>query len=316
MSITSCLMVAVLVGAPVAPDKKPVTDASRIADKLIDRVDLKDGFRDATFGEVLDFFRESLGVNVVVDPSWNKNRQEQSGSKVEAERIEIPRLNSVRYDTVLKLTLAHVDGDYVIKADHILLVSKIHKADLIQASATAPLLGSTPDAPPMDQAPDTTTVTLTATEKPLKEVLNMLLTRGNANVVLSGDIAKSGEKPITLQLNNVTVDSAAAAIAEAAGLRAMKNGNVIYLVSIERYEAQLKKTAPQNMGFGFGLYSLEDIETLGRLFGKKGDDVDSQRTELNRLKKELGNTIEERNRLFQRLEKLEADLQAIRPKKN
>ena len=112
---------------------------------------------------------------------------------------------------------------------------------------------------------------------PATEAFKQIAARAGRTVVVSAPAAAKAENPVTISLSNVAFETAAAGIAEAAGLRAFRNGNVVVIVTPERAKEIENPETPLRVGVGglagigggSGMMTLDDLETIARVFNGK-----------------------------------------------
>jgi hypothetical protein len=246
--------------ASAAPEPKipPSNDDSAlIAEKLLDRVDIDERMEKVPLKEVLEYLQKRVGITLLLD-----KRALMAGGDVpdpeafDNKPITLPPLKKVRVETAMRLITDQIDADFYIAPDHVKITTTAAK-DLITGQAKR-LPELYPDRPGVDDSPDaerrdvvrsTPYVTVSFKETPLVEALKEMASRAGRNVVVSEGAGDKAKTAITVSLSNVAFETAAASLAEAAGLRAMRTGNVVVIVSAERAKHIEEKTAKMTTGF-------------------------------------------------------------------
>lgn len=91
------------------------------------------------------------------------------------------------------------------------------------------------------------------------EAFKEIASRAGRTVVIAQSAADKGKSPISVNLSNVAFETAAASLAEAAGLRAFRTGNVVVIVSAERAKQVEEQHARFNSGvFGGPMFGFVD----------------------------------------------------------
>jgi len=79
-------------------------------------------------------------------------------------------------------------------------------------------------------------VSLDVKEQPLKDSLKDLARTTGLNMVLDPRVAKQAQSPVSLQLDDATLETAVKLLAEIGNLKAVRMGNVLFVTSEERAE--------------------------------------------------------------------------------
>ena len=167
-------------------------------------------------------------------------------------------MKRVRIETVLREVLDQIDADFYIEADHVRVTTAIgegpgHRARTGRCRTCRPdaaeeLAGGSEVEVIAHHA-----VTVTAAFK------DVAAGRGTARRVSPADragdrrVGPDGEKakaPVTVALSNVPFETAVAVLAEAAGLRAFRTGNVAVIVTPERARQVEAPSAERRPGPG------------------------------------------------------------------
>ncbi len=265
--------------APSAPakavEKAPVDDRDELANKLLERTTLKDPLMNVTLKDALNFLSEKYEVTLLVD----QKSFGQGGAAAAAlnaaddgmlgQPINVPVMKNVRLGTIIKHVADQVDGVYLIYPDHIKLVG-IGRAYTL----TRPVRDAAP-AGPNDPEPDSEMespqdiirsiplVTVSFNDKPLPEVLKDIETRTNRTIILGNQAADKIKTTISGRFTNVPVETAVATVAEMAGLKMVRKGNVLLVTTDER--AKTFDPPPSPAAFGHGLFPMLDPNSVEEL---------------------------------------------------
>ena len=88
-------------------------------------------------------------------------------------------------------------------------------------------------------------LTASFTEKPLQEALKEIELRTNSTIVLANQAGENGRAFVTARFTNVPVESAVATLAELAGLKMARKGNVLLVTTQERADEFAPGPAPE-----------------------------------------------------------------------
>jgi hypothetical protein len=300
-------LVLVVPGA-AAPDPKkpgPVDDSARIAEKLLERMDIEKRIDKMPLREVLEFLQQKTDLTILLDLKALLNAGHfDSPVTVEDFAITVPAMKRVRVETVLRQVVDQFHADFYIAPDHVRITTTQVKHLLTGQPGPLPHLypeQGTTDVLQVDLGEivrATPFVTATFRETPVGEALRDAASRAGRNVVISAPALELAQSPVTLSLSNVAFETAAASLAEAAGLRAFRTGNVVVIVTPERAK-QVEGDPGLRVGLGGlgglgggGILSLAELETIARLFGKPTD-ADSR---IKQLEEQLRKVTEELNK--------------------
>jgi hypothetical protein len=330
----ACALVALTLALPAAaaPDAKkppPPDDAAEIADKLLERIDL-DRFDRVGLRPVLDVLQEKLGYSILLDnrPLLAATGEDGGGPQLLDERaVSLPPLKKVRIETVLRLLTDQLDADFYIAADHVKVTTPAIKNLITGPGKVLHNLYPIDDAGEEGQLErnmvvrHTPTVTAAFKDLPLAEAVEKVARRAGRTAVISAAAAEKARAPITVALTNVPFETAVSSLAEAAGLRAYRNGGAIVIVTPERAKAIDQSEPSQGAGLGcsFGsghTVTLEELEAIARLFpGARPIDpatakslglrkeAESRGADVTRLEAEKAELLEKVGKLTEELEK-------------
>ncbi|WP_020473319.1 hypothetical protein [Zavarzinella formosa] len=310
------------------PEKKTIpNDSVKIAETLVERFDIDNGIDKMPFKEVLAMFEERLGVTIIVDvKALIPNGEEDAAASLkdlENRKITIPAMKKVRGETVLKYVCDQVNVVTVIESDHIRITNAAAKefvtgeTNPIQSISTA----GQSDMEPMardERVRLTPTMTLSFEQKTLAEAVKHLADRSGRNIILSASARPQSSAVVNLTISNVPFETAAMSLAEAAGLRVVKQGNVVMMVSQERFKELTPPTQAQSMvhfqGPTGAVYNLEELEVVGKLMnGIKPTDSELLKREVEKLKQERLAAETSRKELLEKIDQLKQELGKKKP---
>ena len=327
---------AVLLAIPIsaAPDPKkpaPPDDAADIAEKLMERIDL-DRYDRVFLRTALEVLSEKIGYSIVLDYRALGVDQDDDGNgrKLLEERpITMPSMKRVRLETILRHILDQMHADFIIAPDHISVTSASIKELVSGPARTLRELNQSYDPPAETLDRNFTTrytahVTMRFRDVPVAEAISAVAARTGRSVTLASDAADKSRTPITVSLNNLPCESAVSTLAEAAGLKAYRNGNAIIVLSAARAKTL---DIPQESGGGCCSFavggrsiSLEELESIARLF-PGARPLDSTTAKLKALSKETGSQENdilllqaEKSELEAKIKKLSEDLEKLKKK--
>jgi hypothetical protein len=222
------------------PAKIVEDDRAAIADKLMVRRDFEK-IDQVPFKEVVALLGEKLDVSIIVDIESFSRGNDAAAAFVNApadlERmITTPALKKIRGATLLQMVANQLEATYLIYPDHIKIVSLAAAAEIIHLE-NRPLEGE--DNPSAFPAPiaaflATKLVNVKLVERPLPEALKEIERRVGITIALAPQAADKSKTIITAEFSNVPVDRAVATVAEMAGLKSVKKGNVILVTTSKR----------------------------------------------------------------------------------
>ncbi len=260
---------------PIKEERKaPSDDRDELAAKLMERVTLKDGFKETSLQDILAYFNDKFALPVLLDThSFNPNpgAVALNGDALEPEKVilTIPPMKNVRLGTILKFVTDKLDAIYLIYPDHVRIVS-VAKATAILKLTPKPQ-ASDPDPNGRDEenlAHDAVLVTLSIRDKPLREALKDLESRSNQTIVLANQTADTAETSVTACFANVPIERAVATLAEMAGLTSVLRGNVLLVTTEDRAKelymppSQQPAVSPHHGFCGVGGFPANPVDEL------------------------------------------------------
>lgn len=296
------VLAAATLAAPDSKKPAPADDSALIAEKLLDRID-QERLENTPLRDVLDFLQKRTELTILLDLKALVNEGVgESPAAIENLQISLPAMKRVRIETLVKLIADQIGADFYIAPDHVRITSPTVK-DLVTGRAR-PLPDLYGGEVPDDQIERKEVVraipyvTATFRDTPVAEALRDVAARAGRNVVLSAAAADKAQTKVSVGLSNVAFETAAASLAEAAGLRAFRTGNVVVIVTPERAK-QLEsppdggpRVALGGLPGGGGIMTLGELETVGRLFANKPVETDARRKELEDKVRKLTEELE------------------------
>jgi hypothetical protein len=216
---------AVVLGTIALAGFVPLTargeDATRaLIEKLNQPINLDKGIDPNTpLKDALDFLADRHEVTAVIDTNAFKD---DGVEKIEAEKVQLPKMNGVRLGTVLRLLLSQLNASYLVRSDYVEIVPTARLEQDIWAGRPGPRL-------PLVHA--------VIEKRPLGEALKELATTTGVSVVLDERPAEKAKSPVTAKLLNVPLDTAVRILADLADLKAVQLDNVLYVTSKENAKA-------------------------------------------------------------------------------
>lgn len=241
---------------PPVPKAVPLDDRDELANKLMERVSI-DKIEKVALKDVLASLSEKHQINLLIDPKGFPINEPVSSlmavslnqaddESVPNRQITIPAMKKVRLATVLKMIADQIDGGYLVEADHIKFVGwakaytianpRMKNYTSHSAEDADPEIDSGRVLPNSEIFKNIPLVNAHFTERPLSEALREIGSRANWSVVLSPQTEEEGKTQVTARFANVPVDTAVATLAEMAGLKMSRKGNVLLVTTAERAE--------------------------------------------------------------------------------
>lgn len=320
---------ALAVPTPAAPEAKkgpPTDDSAAIADKLLERIDVPDSFEKAPLKDVLKFLQDRADLTILLDArALAAGPEGQDPAALGDKAITLPAMKKVRVETILRLVADQIDADFLIAPDHV-KVTRTGIKDIVTGIAR-PLPALYPQEGAEDENPQlergevvriTPYLTVAYKETPAADALKDLAARAGRTVVVSAAAADKAKAPVTVSLTNVAFDTAAAAVAEAAGLRAFRARNVVVIVTPERAKQVESPDTAMRVALGPQAVTVDELEAIARLFtGKSGTPearLDAIRRELEKQRHDREQVEADRKELEEKIKKLEEELGKLKKK--
>lgn len=242
---------------PTEPVRAPVPPAAKAAEK----VDLNKLLASrVTLDKFEGKFRDALAViGTAYELPLVLTRQADEGlvniNDGELKRgdtaVKLPRLNSVKVETILATVCEQAEAKFLVYPDHIKIVPDTFAAyeSGVLAVSTDPNSEETPLLSTTDllrSKPLTKRGLVNASfkAKPLGEVLDEIADATGANVATSPTLpAQSRQTPVTVRFANAPVDAAVRTLCEMTDTGVIEDANVLLVTTRERAAARAKDEA-------------------------------------------------------------------------
>lgn len=324
--LTVLALVVPVSAAPEAKKGHPADDSAAIADKLLERIDVSDGFAKAPLKDVLKYLQDRADLTILLDARALAAGPDGQDPAILADQpVTLPAMKRVRLETVLRLVADQINADFLIAPDHVKLTSPAVKDTVTGSARPLPTLYPQEGAEDMEPTLErkdvvrvTPYLTVAYKETPAADALKDLAARAGRTVVVSAAAADKAKAPVTVCLSNVAFDTAAAAVAEAAGLRAFRTRNVVVVVTPERAKQVEGTDGAMRVALGPQTVTVDELEAIARLFtGKAGTPearLDAIRRELEKQRQDREQAEDEKKELTDKVKKLEEELGKLKKK--
>lgn len=222
-------------GEPVKPEKpeKTVSPSGRFmthreVHHLLNQPSnyFEKGYRN---NETLDSILRKIADDFKVTIRFNRQALSQRANLgldvFEKTEISLPETKEVSLRQVLRELLAQVPSEtpltFVVRGNQIVIEPQVNEGEL---------LSDDPKEPPLVLRE---LVSVTAEEKPLREVLRDLADNTGANIVLDSRLREQAQAPVTVSLQNVPLVTAVRLLADMAEVRTVIMDNVLYVTTVE-----------------------------------------------------------------------------------
>jgi type II secretory pathway component HofQ len=260
----STLLMALVFAVPTFADPETksvaIDDSAKIAEKLLERISLEDQLKGVPLRDALRYLEDKTGLTILVDKRALRDKGDDLAQTIDDAAISLPAMRNVRIETILRKLVDHLDLDYVITPDHVSITTANMK-DLTTGQARrlpdlhpAPGFEDEPNVERNIQVRATPYVTVLFKDTAAADALREIAARAGRNVVISQGAAEKAKTAVSVNLSNVAFETAAASLAEAAGLRAFRTGNVVVIVTTDRAK-QIEDTAAKSVPNGLGGFS-------------------------------------------------------------
>jgi len=291
-----------LSGAVPAPPAKPEPpapqdDRDAMAAKLMARVTIDKALADVPLKDVLEMLSEKHDLTILIDKksfgdgaplAAAVNAQDNA---VLDKPISIPAVKKVRLATIFKMVGDQIGGGYLLYPDHIKFVGA---GKLETLTNPLPKNFGVPEDPEAPESRENIVLSIPLVnvnfeDRPLRDALRDVEIRTNRSIALAPQANDRGNIPIKTRFTNVPVDSAVATLAEMAGLKMARKGNVLLVTTVER----AKEFEPPPPAPLFGLNNLNNLLPNNLLPNNSPQTPDAQVEELKKKVAELEKTIAE-----------------------
>lgn len=217
LAVGGIWMLTSVQAAPIASDHdaKHSSPAEKVRKALEENVSLDLADQDLT--QAIKNLREQTKLNIVLD----RGALMQMGISPEEMQVSV-KLPNVKLRSGLRVLLSQCNLNYAIVGDLVVITTE---ELAIQRQARQ-------------------RVNLDLKEVPLKMALHQLACETATNLVLDARTGKEGQTPVTLTLEDVPLETAVRLLAELAGLKPARIGNVFFVTTEAR--ADKLRADPEN----------------------------------------------------------------------
>jgi hypothetical protein len=242
-AVAAALVCSVVSAAPAIPasDKKPESPAERVR-RILDQTAESVEIENQPLTLAINQLREQTKLNLVLDTMTiqlmgiDPTNQQGNGVVVNV------KLENVKWKTVLRTILGQYNLSYAVIGDTVHITSE--------------------EAAMYKQMHQRVNVDLD--KVPLAGALKQLAKDTATNLLVDNRVQKESQNPVTLQLEDVPLETAVRLMAEMAGLRPVRVGNVLF-VTTKATAAEIKADVESQPGQPQpGRQALEDIIVPGQ----------------------------------------------------
>ena len=202
------------------------------------------------FKDAVKLLADAYDLPLVTDPRLGENNGMAACDGADDQPVKLPKLTSVRLDTVLKLLAEQVNGKFLVYPDHIKIVPEAFAA---YESGVLSVSTDPNDEPPMLSTTDLlrskpltrrALVNASFKNKPLSEVIDEIAEATGANVAVSPLLPMNvRQAPVTVRFANTPVDAAVRTLCEMTESGVIEDANVLLVTTRERAAARAKEEA-------------------------------------------------------------------------
>lgn len=257
------------------------------------------------FKDAVKLLADAYDLPLVIDPRLGEGEGMGMAAcdGIDDKPVKLPKLTSVRLDTVLKILAEQVNGKFLVYPDHIKIVPEAFAA---YESGVLSVSTDPNDEPPMLSTSDLLRskpltkrglVNASFKSKPLSEVIDEIAEATGANVAVSPLLpAAVRQAPVTVRFANTPVDAAVRTLCEMTESGVIEDANVLLVTTRERATARAKEEAQkakdrqqpvQLSGIGLGGNLYQPMPDVNAELLKLKDQNEQLRKELDEIKKLL-----------------------------
>lgn len=222
--------------APINEKPKSESTAEKIRKALDQPIDLD--LADQPLTAVLDYFRDQTKINFIADQITIASL----GIDPMTSPVATVKLSNVKTRTALRSALAHFNLSYAIVGEAVCITSE--------------------DMAIVRQLRQRVSVDLNGVK--LDAALKQLAKETGVNLLVDPKSAKEAQTAVTLQLDDVPLETAVRLVAEMVGLKAARVGNVL-IVTSKAHAAELRAETDL-VGPRPGVNGLEQLLVPGGMF--------------------------------------------------
>jgi hypothetical protein len=245
-----------VIAAPEPAKSTAIDDSAKIAEKLLERMSIDEQLDKVAFRDAIKFLQDRTGLTILIDMKAIRDKNQEMAQAIEDAAISLPAMKNVRIETVLRKIVDQLDAEYVIAPDHVSITTPAMKDLLTGQARRLPDLYPAPgtdetDADRPSVVRTTPYMTFSFKETSVADALKEVAARAGRNVIISQSATEKAKNSVSVSLSNVAFETAAATLAETAGLRAFRTGNVVVIVTPERAK-QIEEVSAKAAVIGFG----------------------------------------------------------------
>jgi hypothetical protein len=206
--------------APKEPKTpKPPASAARLQDILAGKVSTDEIAPNTALKDALAFLGERFNVTILIDTQAYKDTLDIN--EPDQMPVRLPRMSNIPLREILRALCEQAQGAFVQIGDVLWVVP---------TNQVLPRL--------LRQSVDVSFV-----NRPLDQALQELSDQTGASIVLDGSRVGNGNAPVTAKLRGVGLENAVRVLADAAGLKMVVVGHVLYVTDPTHAEELLKEEA-------------------------------------------------------------------------
>jgi hypothetical protein len=204
---------------PAAREAEPARD---VRARLARPISLPQGIEPNTaLREVLEHLTDRQDVAILLDPMAAQLGQAEGMADFGDRPVRLPKLQNVRLSTVLDMVARQTGTAYLVKPGYVEFTApqRVNPAMWV------------PPAPRGEMVKLIPSVTIDVDNRQLEQVLRDMAESSGINIVLDTRAAELGKTPVTITLNSVPIDTAAAVLADMSGLKVVPLDNLLYVTT-------------------------------------------------------------------------------------
>jgi hypothetical protein len=210
---------------PDAPKNKPTPSPTDKLRNDLDQTVKVDQLKAATLKDVLDVLEERVNLRFEVDEKAFASKGAANILLTDYTKFDLPWKKEVKVKDFLRnrlklIPIAPTEASYVVVGDTVVITTEDH--------APYRLLKQS--------------VNLDCDKEELSSALKKLARDSGMNLVLDSHAGDEGKMPVTLQLNDVTLETAVLLLAETVRLKAVRVGKVVFVTTKEHAAEMLPQS--------------------------------------------------------------------------
>jgi hypothetical protein len=244
LAVAGALVSSAALAAPAIPaaDKKADSPAEKVR-KILDQIAETVNIENQALANALNVLHDQTKINFMLDlPTVQQMGIDPTGMQNPQQVVNV-QMENVKWKTVLRSILGQYNLSYAVIGDTVVVTSE--------------------EAAMLKQMHQRVNVDLD--KVPLAPALKQLARETATNLLVDSRVQKEAQNPVTLQLDDVPLETAVRLMAEMAGLKPVRVGNVLF-VTTKATAAEIKADVEgQQQGQPRpGAQALEDIIVPGQ----------------------------------------------------